>query len=125
LPHEVAGVFSHPNYLEVTHARAEKALAVCRIAESLGIHRNAVAAIGDGDNDLGLFAYAAYSIAMGNATDRLKWRADAVTSDNNSNGLAEAIDAIRSRWGLTLPAAPRCIPGETHLPLPDLDPEPL
>jgi hydroxymethylpyrimidine pyrophosphatase-like HAD family hydrolase len=48
--------------------------------------------IGDSELDLGIIKYAAVGVAMGNATPIVKEAADYVTADNNSSGVAEAID---------------------------------
>ena len=48
-------------------------------------------AIGDNNNDLGTIEFAGLGIAMGNASDDVKRAADHITSDNDNDGVAEAI----------------------------------
>ena len=50
-----------------------------------------IMAVGDGENDRNMLQTAGFSVAMGNAMDRVKETADAVTLTNNENGVAAAI----------------------------------
>ena len=43
-----------PTLLQVTHPLADKAIALQRIAQRLGVGREATMAIGDGPNDVGM-----------------------------------------------------------------------
>ncbi|PYI55478.1 Cof-type HAD-IIB family hydrolase [Paenibacillus flagellatus] len=82
--------------VDVVHPSAGKAEAIARIARSMGIGREEVAAIGNHYNDLGLIEYAGLGIAMGNAPWPIKQRADAVTGTNRDDGVHRAIvDMIR------------------------------
>ena len=58
---------SQPFYLDVTHPLANKGMAVTRLAALMGVPLAEVAVIGDGHNDVGMFAQGGLSIAMGNA----------------------------------------------------------
>ena len=49
-------------------------------------------AIGDHPNDLDMVQYAGIGVAMGNAVDELKKIADYITSTNNEDGAAKAIE---------------------------------
>ena len=71
----------------VTKASGVKAL--CRI---LGIGMEEVIAVGDADNDLALLKEAGLSVAMGNASDRLKACCDVTVADCDAQGCAEAIE---------------------------------
>jgi hydroxymethylpyrimidine pyrophosphatase-like HAD family hydrolase len=51
-------------------------------------------AIGDGENDVALFAVAGVSVAVANAVDVLKRRADVVLTKPNGKGLADLADAL-------------------------------
>jgi hydroxymethylpyrimidine pyrophosphatase-like HAD family hydrolase len=51
-------------------------------------------AIGDYENDLGMFREAGLSVAMGNAPDDIKAKADCVTDTNQAGGLGKAILSI-------------------------------
>lgn len=49
-------------------------------------------AIGDERNDLAMFAFAGTSVAMGNGNDLAKQAADYVTSSNDEDGIAQAME---------------------------------
>lgn len=51
-----------------------------------------VMAIGDERNDLDMFAFAGTSVAMGNGNDLDKQAADYVTSSNDEDGIAQALE---------------------------------
>lgn len=53
-------------------------------------------AIGDGDNDIPMFEFADVSIAVGNASDKLKAIADFVVSDVMNDGFLEALDIVEN-----------------------------
>ena len=50
-----------------------------------------VMAIGDGNNDRDMLKAAGFSVAMGNAWEDMKASCDAVTEDNDHNGVGKAI----------------------------------
>jgi Cof subfamily protein (haloacid dehalogenase superfamily) len=82
---------SSGHFIDVTHPLANKGRALQDLARRLGIEPHQVAAIGDGDNDTLMFAKAGFSIAMGNADDDVKAKADVVTDSNNEDGFAKAV----------------------------------
>ena len=84
-------ILQMPTDIEITSADADKGEALIALAAELGIRRDEVMAIGDGDNDLGLMKAAGFSVAMGNASKEVKDAADQVTLDNEHDGVAEAI----------------------------------
>jgi Cof subfamily protein (haloacid dehalogenase superfamily) len=94
LPPDCAGHFSHDNYLEVTRADVDKAQALADLAGRLGIPLAEMAAVGDGQNDLGLLRAVGLPIAMGNAKPALKQVAAFVTGTNDEDGVATALDRL-------------------------------
>jgi hydroxymethylpyrimidine pyrophosphatase-like HAD family hydrolase len=54
---------------------------------TLGELPSATVAVGDGENDIPLFAVAGVSVAVANAVDALKARADVVLSEQNGRGI--------------------------------------
>ena len=97
--HEAVGaqatvVRSQSYYLDVTPPGCDKGTFVETIARRQGISTDAVATIGDMENDLAMFAKSGLSIAMGNATDDVKKMATAVTTSNEEEGFAGAVELI-------------------------------
>lgn len=82
---------SQIDHLEFTHPLASKEYALQQLAKRLGIKPAEVMAIGDEKNDLGMLKTAGMGIAMGNAVPELQALADQITTDNNHNGVGEAI----------------------------------
>jgi len=82
---------SKPYFLEFTHPAATKGQAIDSLAAELGIGREEIMAVGDSYNDLDMIDYAGVGVAMGNAVQEIKDRADYVTRGNNEHGVAEAI----------------------------------
>ena len=64
------------------------------MAKRQGIPADAVATIGDMENDLPMFRTSGLSFAMGNAADGIKKLATHVTASNEDEGFATAIDMI-------------------------------
>lgn len=79
-------------YVEVYSENASKGNALSALADHLGIRKEETACIGNGENDLSMFAASGLKIAMGNAVDKLKVQADHVTEPNSRDGAARAIE---------------------------------
>lgn len=60
----------------------------------VGIAREDTIAIGDGPNDLEMMDYAGIGVAMGNALDEVKARADMVTASINEDGIYKAFEKL-------------------------------
>lgn len=80
------------NNLEFTRADANKGVGLRKLAEILGVNPDATMAIGDTENDLAIIEAAGIGVAMGNATDAVKAKADYVTTSNTEDGVAAAIE---------------------------------
>ena len=86
---------SMPTLCDVMKKGVTKAYALHKLSESLGIKRNEIVAIGDQFNDIDLIEYAGLGIAVANAEDALKEKADRVTnSNNNEDAVSEAIESF-------------------------------
>jgi hypothetical protein len=84
---------SMPMLCDVMKEGITKAYALQRLSQSLGIKREEIAAIGDQHNDIDLIEYAGLGIAVANAEDALKEKADVVTiANNNQDAVSEAIE---------------------------------
>jgi hydroxymethylpyrimidine pyrophosphatase-like HAD family hydrolase len=70
---------------------ANKGVAVARLAALMGVPIGEVAVIGDGHNDVGMFAQSGLSIAMGNAPPDVQKQARFVTTANDQDGFAKAV----------------------------------
>lgn len=82
---------SKSNYLEFTNVNANKGSALEHLAQSFGIKREEVIAIGDGYNDISMIKYAGLGVAMSNAPEDVKRHADFITCSNEDNGVAYVI----------------------------------
>ena len=98
---QATAVRSQSYYLDVTPPGHDKGTFVETMARRLGIPTDAVATIGDMQNDLPMFATSGLSFAMGNATDDVKSRATHVTASNEDDGFAKAIEFVLNQ----IPAA--------------------
>ena len=85
---------SQSYYLDVTHADANKGAALRAIADHAGLTLEQMAAIGDMRNDLAMLEIAGLSIAMGNAPDDVRSKADEVTDSNRDEGFANAVHRL-------------------------------
>ena len=85
---------SQSYYLDITPPGVNKGTFVQTIARRLGISTDAVATIGDMQNDLAMFHVSGLSFAMGNATDDVKRQATHVTASNEDEGFAKAMEMI-------------------------------
>jgi len=91
---QATAVRSQTYYLDVTPPGCDKGTFVRAMAQRQGISTDAVATIGDMQNDLAMFKTSGLSIAMGNATDDVKRQATHVTTSNENEGFAGAIEMI-------------------------------
>ena len=78
--------------LELSAPGVTKGRGLMALAEHLGLTPDQVMAVGDSGNDLTMVQLAGLGVAMGNATREVLAAADAVTADNDHDGVAEAIE---------------------------------
>jgi hypothetical protein len=91
---QATAVRSQSYYLDVTPPGCDKGTFVLAMAKRLDISTDAVATIGDMQNDLAMFRTSGLAIAMGNATDDVKKQATQVTTSNEEEGFAGAVEII-------------------------------
>jgi len=87
LGNEALAIRSQTYYLDITPPGQNKGTFVQAMAKRLGIATDAVATVGDMQNDLAMFKVSGLSVAMGNATDDVKLQATHVTTSNEDEGL--------------------------------------
>ncbi|MGN1386816.1 MAG: Cof-type HAD-IIB family hydrolase [Bacillus sp. (in: firmicutes)] len=88
---KLSGMFSAPMYFEFTDIGIDKANALHKTLNPLGISQKDIISFGDGLNDMSIIEYAGLGIAMGNAEDKLKNAANDITLTNNEDGIAFAL----------------------------------
>ncbi|MCJ7665996.1 MAG: HAD family hydrolase [Actinobacteria bacterium] len=81
-----------PYFLNIMSQEAGKVAGLKKILGISGIDKDEVMAIGDNNNDLGTIKFAGLGVAMGNASEEVKLAADYISSDNDNDGVAEAIN---------------------------------
>ena len=85
---------SQPYYLDVTHPEANKGMVVRLASRFLNVPLEQIATIGDMPNDVLMFGVSGMSIAMGNASLEVKRTARHVTTSNDEEGFANAVDSF-------------------------------
>lgn len=88
----VTACTSQPMYLEFFNRKVSKAAAIQRICDIYGIKRTEVIAVGDANNDLEMIEYAGLGVAMANAVQNVREKADFVTLSNEEDGVAYVIE---------------------------------
>ncbi len=83
---------SQTYFLDVTATVANKGDAIAALAKTHGVPLEDVAVFGDQFNDVPMFDRAGFSVAMGQAPEGVKARADAISTSNEEDGVAVAID---------------------------------
>lgn len=83
---------SQPYYLDVTNLNANKGEVVLMLSQLLAIPPEQIATIGDMPNDVLMFEKSGVSIAMGNASTEVQHAATYVTTSNEEEGFANAME---------------------------------
>jgi Cof subfamily protein (haloacid dehalogenase superfamily) len=83
---------SQPYYGDVTHPDANKGSVARYLSQAFGIPAAEIATIGDQPNDVLMFAHSGLSIAMGNASPEVQRSARRVTTSNEDEGFANAVE---------------------------------
>ena len=83
---------SQPYYLDVTNLNANKGEVVRMLSKLLAIPPEQIATIGDQPNDVLMFEKSGMSIAMGNASNEVQHAATYVTTSNEEEGFANAME---------------------------------
>jgi len=80
--------------IEITSLYATKAQALEKLCEVLGLERENVLAMGDGDNDMPMIEFAGIGVAMANGEEHIKEAADIIADDCNDFGAAKILEQI-------------------------------
>lgn len=81
-------------YTEITNQNVDKWYAIEYLINELNIKKEEVITIGDNVNDKIMTENAGTGVVMGNSAPYIKEIADMVVSDNNQDGVAEAIEKL-------------------------------
>lgn len=96
------GVTCDPGWLawiDVVPAGVSKATGLEVVRRRLGVDRSETLVAGDWPNDLGMFAWAGWAVAMGQAPDEVRAAADEVTGTVLQHGLAPVLEDLVARPG--------------------------
>lgn len=85
---------SAPFFLELPPKGIDKAQSLQRLLTHLGLERDRLMAFGDGFNDLSMIQFAGQGVAMANAVEEVKSIADFVTTSNEEDGIAHALEQL-------------------------------
>lgn len=91
--HEVSYAIGWSAWLDLSPGGVSKASALEEVRQRLGVEPFATVAIGDGQNDMEMLAWAARGVAMGHAAERVRAVADEVTGTIDDDG---AVAVLRS-----------------------------
>ncbi len=84
--------FSEPCFMEITAKGVQKATSLDVLLSILGKERSSLMVVGDGLNDVPMLAIAGLAVAMENSFLEVKAHAHVVTSSNDDDGVALAIE---------------------------------
>jgi Cof subfamily protein (haloacid dehalogenase superfamily) len=88
----VSAARSQPYYADVTNPNANKGAVAEYLSRTYQIPPEQIATIGDQPNDVLMFAHSGLSIAMGNASHEVQKAARRVTTSNEDEGFANAVE---------------------------------
>ena len=81
-------------WLDIAPDGVSKAHGLAVAAAALGVDAADALAVGDGRNDVEMFAWAGRSVAMGQAPEEVKALADEVCAEVEGDGLADVLEAL-------------------------------
>lgn len=85
---------SGSNIIDILSCGTSKGEAIKALASHLDIPLSETVAFGDSQNDETMFEAAGFSVAMGNAYDSLKEKADFITKTNDEYGITHALEIL-------------------------------
>lgn len=81
-------------YLEITHRFARKSVGIDYVIRKEGLSASELVAFGDGENDLPMFEKVGLAVAMANASDHVKEKAQMLTESNDEDGVGKALHRL-------------------------------
>ena len=81
----------HPDFIDVIAAGGGKDKGMDAILDHFNIPSEQSMAFGDGENDLSMLIHAGIGVAMGSASDTVKFQADYVTGTAEEDGILTAL----------------------------------
>lgn len=81
-------------FCDIANIDSNKGIAVKKMLEILNIKKEETIAIGDDNNDLSMFEQVGYKVAVNNAIDIVKEKADEITLSNDEDGVAIFLDKL-------------------------------
>ena len=88
---------SDPYFIECMDMGIDKAASLAALCSQLHIPQENTIAFGDGYNDLSMIEWCHLGVAMENAVDEVKSRANAITKSNNEDGVAYFLQELESQ----------------------------
>ena len=104
---DIAAMHTYDYLCEIGHPDGSKGKALKHLADSLGVKREEVVAVGDSPNDVDMIQWAGLGVAMGNAPDPVKSSADHVTLPASNHGVALLLETLLSEDRFTPLPFPR------------------
>ncbi len=90
---EVMSIYrSEPFFVELVPLGIDKAQSLSKLSLQIGVTSEEMIAFGDGFNDLSMIEYAGCGVAMANAQEIVRQRADRQTLSNDEDGVAHFIE---------------------------------
>ena len=83
---------SEPFFIELMPKGVDKASSIDRMLDTVGLTRENIICCGDGYNDVTMIEYAGVGVAMANAQEKVKEKADYITKSNDEDGIVQVID---------------------------------
>ncbi len=83
---------SFKNNMEIGGLTTSKAEALRQLGKLLGVRKDEMMAAGDSPNDIAMLQEAGIAVVMGNGEEEVKAVADYITSDNDHDGVGEAVE---------------------------------
>ena len=83
-------------FCDIANINSNKGNAVKKLLEILNISKEDTIAIGDDNNDLSMFEQVGYRVAVDNAIDIVKEKADEITLSNDEDGVAIYLEKLQN-----------------------------